>query len=443
MIWGELHSFLLVFLSGLIALMLNIHYIEVMIFLTFCIPFSMIMLYKTSVYLEDLIFCMNDMNGMLIFMTLSLALLIFLSSWAITSMLYSFLQLALLFILLLCFSLNNLFMFYIFFESSLVPILLMIIGWGYQPERLQAGLYMIMYTVMGSMFLFVIIMYMYHYTNTLNMFFLFNFSCFSATIFWVGIIAFLVKLPMWSLHVWLPKAHVEAPLGGSMILAGALLKLGGYGLYMFSAFMNTSITGTVPVTVITLAMWGGLISALLCLGQSDIKAMIAYSSIVHMALVIMGCLSGTSWGQLCALTTMVAHGWASSALFCVAFMSYEKVNSRSFILTKGLLKLYPILSMLWFMLVLINMAVPPTINLVGELLAVPVCMWINPFILFVLLLIMFLSVTYNMYLYVEINHGSAGSFLLSGQSTTAVGSLALLGHMFPLMLILNMNFLVG
>nr|YP_009159098.1 NADH dehydrogenase subunit 4 [Aegista diversifamilia]AKP55335.1 NADH dehydrogenase subunit 4 [Aegista diversifamilia] len=432
------------FLSGLFALMLNMHYIGVMFFLGLCVPFSMIMMYKTQVYMEDMIFCNNDMNGMLILMTVSLSMLIFLSSWTISNLLYTLLQLVLLFILTLCFSVNNFFMFYIFFESSLVPILLMIIGWGYQPERLQAGMYMIMYTVMGSMFLFAIIMYLYQATNTLNVFCLMNFNYFMPTAFlWLGMIAFLVKLPMWSLHVWLPKAHVEAPLGGSMILAGALLKLGGYGLYLYSAFMhNLMITDVPPIIMIVLAMWGGLISALLCLGQSDIKSMIAYSSVVHMALVIMGCLSGTSWGQYCALTTMIAHGWVSSALFCVAFMSYEKVNSRSFILTKGLLKVYPMLSLMWFLLVLINMAVPPTINLIGELLAVPVCMWLNPLILFVLLLIMFFSVAYNMYLYTSINHGSVCSYLLSGQDTT-VGKLALVAHMFPLMLILNMNLIMN
>nr|YP_009158065.1 NADH dehydrogenase subunit 4 [Dolicheulota formosensis]AKJ85732.1 NADH dehydrogenase subunit 4 [Dolicheulota formosensis] len=427
-------------LIGLIFSMLVLGYFELLVLFSIMVPLSMLFLYKTNIYLEDFLLCMNDMNGLLIFMTLSLALFILISSWSILSKDFLLLQVSVVLVLVICFLSNNLLLFYISFESSLLPILFMIIGWGYQPERLQAGMYMILYTVFGSMPLLLILLYTYFSVSTFNLYYLLviNLSGFP-WYFSLGLLAFLVKLPIYSLHVWLPKAHVEAPVAGSMILAGALLKLGGYGLYVYTNIWCFAMSDVIFVFLICLAVWGGCLAAVACLFQSDLKAMIAYSSVVHMALVVLGIFSGTSWGFSCALITMIAHGWASSGLFLLSYITYEKVQSRSFNYIKGLLSLHPSLTLFWFILALINMAVPPTINLVGELMAVPVAAWLSFFLLFTLLIIMFLSVSYNMYMYSKVNHGPIGLYIVSSKSLSSAAMLATLVHVFPLVLLFGLN----
>nr|YP_009059495.1 NADH dehydrogenase subunit 4 [Mastigeulota kiangsinensis]AIN75498.1 NADH dehydrogenase subunit 4 [Mastigeulota kiangsinensis] len=424
----------------LCSLLVAASFVETIMVLSLLVPGAMIYLYKTNMYIEDLFFCMNDLNSMLMFMTMSLALLIYLSSGHFTWDFYTMVTFSLVVVLVLCFMSSNLLWFYILFEMSLLPILLMIIGWGYQPERLQAGVYMIMYTVFGSMPLLLLILYYGAYYGTFNLYVLFMLiNNIPHWCVFFGFLAFLVKLPIWSLHVWLPKAHVEAPLGGSMILAGVLLKLGGYGLYVYSMLCISPMNSSSPLFIISLSLWGGVCASLLCLSQSDIKAMIAYSSIVHMSLVVLGVMSNTTWGMMCALLTMVAHGWVSSALFLLAYISYEKVGSRSFNYTKGLLTLYPILSYLWFIVAMVNMAVPPTINLVGELVAVPVALWLSMVLVIVLLSVMFMSVTYNMYLYIKINHGAPSGLMSSSSGPSSRGFLTILGHLLPLLLIFSLD----
>nr|WBF92704.2 NADH dehydrogenase subunit 4 [Laeocathaica amdoana] len=414
-------------------------YIEVVILLSLLVPSSICVLYKSNIYLEDVLSTSNDMNSALIFMAISLTLLIFLSSWATPDIMYNSTLMVLLFILMMCFSTSNLLWFYILFESSLLPILFLIVGWGYQPERLQAGLYMILYTVFGSMPLLIIILYMNHNYCSLNFFLLPMINNLPNFYLTLGFLAFLVKLPVYSLHVWLPKAHVEAPLGGSMILAGVLLKLGGYGMYIYGSLGSWVLTNFGYVFLISVAMWGGLYASLICLSQMDIKSMIAYSSIVHMSLVVLGIMSYTAWGFSCSLITMLAHGWASSALFLLAYVTYEKVGSRSFNYTKGMLSVLPVLGYFWFLLAAVNMSVPPTINLVGELCGIPVAMWMNLGFLLVLLLTLFVSVAYNMYLYTKVNHGPVSMLMLASNSLHARGMMAITGHLLPLFFLLSMH----
>nr|YP_010574741.1 NADH dehydrogenase subunit 4 [Carminodoris armata]UZI00311.1 NADH dehydrogenase subunit 4 [Carminodoris armata] len=384
----------------------------------------------------DTFFTFSSVSNLLIFLTCLLCFLALISTpEEKMSYFYSLCLSLLCVILVVAFSASNLFVFYVFFEASLIPTLILIIGWGYQPERLQAGTYMMLYTVGASLPLLLLILWHCSNMDTMNTYMLHLVSSSMGGIISVAIFgAFLVKLPMYGVHLWLPKAHVEAPLVGSMILAGILLKLGGYGMLQMSFCFNLKL-GLFMTVLISLSMWGGFLATLMCLRQVDVKSLVAYSSVGHMSIVAAGILLDSTWGMTSAVITMMAHGFSSSAMFCLAYFSYKKSHTRNIPYMKGMLQVYPALSMMWFVFCCINMACPPTLNLMGEMAIIPT-LWSSNFLLALIMgLMVFFSASYNMYLYSAITHGSFSSYFLGGFPMKSYSQIALAAHMFPLILI--------
>lgn len=256
---------------------------------------------------------------------------------------FLFIVLLLMVSLYLTFSSLNLFVFYIFFEVRLIPTLILIVGWGYQPERLQAGIYLLFYTLLASLPIMISLFFCYTYFNSLHYIFFFGLDRF---LFYLLVnFVFFVKIPMFFVHLWLPKAHVEAPVSGSMILAGIILKLGGYGLIRLIV-MFTFIGIKINIFFISLSLVGGFYVSLVCLRQRDMKSLIAYSSVSHIGLVLSGIITINYWGMCGSLTIMVAHGLCSSGLFCLANICYERFFRRSLYINKGLINIIPSLSLI-------------------------------------------------------------------------------------------------
>ena len=307
--------------------------------------------------------------------------------------------------LVFTFNTTNIIIFYFFFEWSLIPIFFIIIGWGYQPERLKASLSLFFYTLFASLPLLISIVIIINWSGSVKLRIIITQGM--PNFLWtITVLAFLVKFPMYFVHLWLPKAHVEAPVSGSIILAGVLLKLGGYGIIRLIRVTNIRIISS---QIIALALIGGGILGVLCIVQRDIKVVIAYSSVVHIALVIAGRLRLTKWGFEGVLIIILAHGVCSSGIFAAANMIYERRHSRRFFFNSGLLNRRAIFRIVWFVLIVANFGGPFTYNLLGEILLILNLSSLTINSLSVILFLSFFSAAYRLILYRSTNQGQTGN----------------------------------
>nr|YP_010704903.1 NADH dehydrogenase subunit 4 [Lepturacanthus savala]WCP19611.1 NADH dehydrogenase subunit 4 [Lepturacanthus savala] len=342
--------------------------------------------------------------------------------------------------LIMAFSATEIIMFYIMFEATLIPTLILITRWGNQTERLNAGAYFLFYTLAASLPLLVALMVLQNSTGTLSILIMqyappMEMSSYSAKIWWVACLAaFLVKMPLYGVHLWLPKAHVEAPIAGSMVLAAVLLKLGGYGMIRMMIMLEPA-TKELSYPFIIFALWGVIMTSSICLRQTDLKALIAYSSVSHMGLVAAAILTQTPWGLSGAVILMIAHGLTSSALFCLANTNYERTHTRTMLVARGMQILLPLMTAWWLIASIANLALPPLPNLIGELMILVSLFDWSPWTLLLTGLGTLITAAYSLYMFLMTNRGPTPPHLTSLDPSHSREHLLMALHLLPLILL--------
>ncbi|WP_029355802.1 NADH-quinone oxidoreductase subunit M [Bosea sp. 117] len=305
------------------------------------------------------------------------------------------------------FSALDLLLFYIFFEGGLIPMFLIIGIWGGK-RRIYATFKFFLYTLAGSVLMMLAIMAMYWQAGTTDIQVLLTHGFPSGMQHWLWLAffaSFAVKMPMWPVHTWLPDAHVEAPTAGSVILAGILLKMGGYGFLRFSLPMFPEASAYFAPFVFTLSVVAIVYTSLVAMMQEDIKKLIAYSSVAHMGYVTMGIFTLTQEGIQGAVFQMVSHGFVSGALFLCVGVIYDRMHTREIAAYGGLVHRMPIYATVFMIFTMANVGLPGTSGFVGEFLTLIATFGRNNWVAFFATSGVILSAAYALWLYRRVIFG--------------------------------------
>ena len=305
------------------------------------------------------------------------------------------------------FAAQDLFLFYIFFEAGLIPMYLIIGIWG-GTDRIYASYKFFLYTLLGSVLMFIAMLWMANVAGTTDIPTLmqYDFPPEAQTWLWLAFFAsFAVKMPMWPVHTWLPAAHVQAPTAGSVILAGVLLKLGGYGFIRFSLPMFPEASAQLMWLVFALSMVAVVVTSLIALVQHDMKKLIAYSSVAHMAIVTVGLFSFNVQGLEGAMIVMLSHGLVSGALFLCVGVIYDRLHTREIDRYGGLAINMPKYALFFLLFTMASIGLPGTSGFVGEFLSLAGIYQVSSWVAFVCTTGIILGAGYMLYLYRRVVFG--------------------------------------
>jgi NADH-quinone oxidoreductase subunit M len=321
-------------------------------------------------------------------------------------------------------------LFYVFFEATLIPMYLVIGVWG-GPNRVYAAVKFFLYTLLGSLLMLVAFLYLYNKSG--GSFAVLDYHKLplplnaQILLFIAFLMAFAVKVPMWPVHTWLPDAHVEAPTGGSAVLAAILLKLGGYGFIRFSLPILPDASHYLAGFMIALSLVAIVYIGLVALAQTDMKKLIAYSSISHMGFVTLGFFIFNAYGMEGGLVQMISHGFVSAALFLCVGVMYDRMHSRNIADYGGVANTMPKFAALMMLFALANCGLPATSGFVGEFMVIVGAMKFNFWIAFLAATTLVFGAAYTLWMYKRVIFGEVGNKQVAGLSDVNARELLVLG----------------
>lgn len=312
-------------------------------------------------------------------------------------------------LLITIFSVLDIVLFYIFFESVLIPMFIIIGIWGSRERKIHAAYLLFLYTLIGSLFMLIAIIFIYYQTGTTDIQVLLatHFDRNLQLILWLAFFAsFAIKIPMVPFHIWLPEAHVEAPTAGSILLAGILLKLGGYGFLRFSIPMFPEASIYFTPLIYTMSVIAIIYTSLTTLRQIDLKRIIAYSSVAHMNFVTIGIFTLNIQGIEGSILLMLSHGIVSSALFLCVGILYDRHKTRLIKYYSGVAQVMPLFAIIFLLFTMANISLPGTSSFVGEFLVLIGAFQSNPSIAFFATTGIILGAAYSVWLYNRVAFGN-------------------------------------